>query len=111
MLEVYAIVSGEWKYYKMEPVEYNPNDFVTFNITTNTQEGKLAISIVTESGVDKKEETVEIPNTALPQDAPSITLSGFAQEGNTHIFVEGASAQGHNAMANFIAKASIKNCI
>ena len=110
VLEVYAIVSGEWKYYKMEPVEYNPNDFVTFNITTNTQEGNLAISIVTESGVDKKEETVEIPNTALPQDAPSITLSGFAQEGNTHVFVEGASAQGHNAMANFIAKASIKNC-
>lgn len=110
VLEVYAIVSGEWKYYKMDPVEYKPNDFVTFNITTNNQEGNLAISIITESSVDKKEENVEIPSIALPQDAPSINLSGFEQEGHIHSFVEGASVQGHNAMANFIAKASIKNC-
>ena len=110
VLEVYANIDGTWKYYKTEPAIYKPNDFVTFNITTNAAEGSLSISITVDNTVDKKDQTIEVPATALPQAGPSITLAGFESTGNVHEFVEGMSTAGHNASANFIAKAGIAHC-
>lgn len=110
VLEVYADIEGTWKYYKTAPATYNPNDFVTFNITTNASEGGLSISITVDDEVNTEEKTITIPATSLPQDGPSITLAGFESEGNVHDFVEGMDPQGRNASANFIAKASIAHC-
>lgn len=110
VLEVYANIDGTWKYYKTEPAIYQPNDFVTFNITTNAAEGSLSISITVDNTVDKKDQTIEVPATALPQAGPSIKLAGFESTGNVHEFVEGMSTAGHNASANFIAKAGIAHC-
>ena len=110
VLEVYANIEGTWKYYKTAPARYNPNDFVTFSITTNAAEGSLSISITVDDTVDQKDQTIEVPATALPQEGPSITLAGFESAGNVHEFVEGMNAQGHNASANFIAKAGIAHC-
>ena len=110
VLEVYAIIDGTWKYYKTESAIYKPNDFVTFNITTNASEGSLSISITVDNTVDKKDQTIEVPATALPQAGPSIKLAGFESTGNVHEFVEGMSTAGHNASANFIAKAGIAHC-
>ena len=110
VLEVYANIDGTWKYYKTDPAIYKPNDFVTFNITTNAAEGSLSISITVDNTVDKKDQTIEVPATALPQAGPSITLAGFESTGNVHEFVEGMSTAGHNASANFIAKAGIAHC-
>ena len=110
VLEVYANVDGTWKYYKTAPATYKPNDFITFNITTNAAEGSLSISISVDNTVDQKDQTIEVPATALPQDGPSITLAGFESAGNVHEFVEGMGTAGHNASANFIAKAGIAHC-
>ena len=110
VLEVYANIDGTWKYFKADPAIYKPNDFVTFNITTNASEGSLSISITVDNTVDKKDQTIEVPATALPQAGPSITLAGFESTGNVHEFVEGMSTAGHNASANFIAKAGIAHC-
>ena len=110
VLEVYANIDGTWKYYKTEPAIYKPNDFVTFNITTDAAEGSLSISITVDNTVDKKDQTIEVPATALPQAGPSITLAGFESDGNVHEFVEGMSTAEHNASANFIAKAGIAHC-
>lgn len=110
VLEVYADIEGTWKYYKTAPATYKPNDFVTFNITTNASEGGLSISITVDDEVNTEEKTITIPATSLPQDGPSITLAGFESEGNVHDFVEGMDPQGRNASANFIAKASIAHC-
>ena len=110
VLEVYANIDGTWKYYKTDPAIYKPNDFVTFNITTNAAEGSLSISITVDNTVDKKDQTIEVPATALPQAGPSIKLAGFESTGNVHEFVEGMSTAGHNASANFIAKAGIAHC-
>ena len=110
VLEVYANVDGTWKYYKTAPATYKPNDFITFNITTNAAEGSLSISISVDNTVDQKDQTIEVPATALPQDGPSITLAGFESAGNVHDFVEGMGTAGHNASANFIAKAGIAHC-
>ena len=101
VLEVYANVDGTWKYYKTAPATYKPNDFITFNITTNAAEGSLSISISVDNTVDQKDQTIEVP---------SITLAGFESAGNVHDFVEGMGTAGHNASANFIAKAGIAHC-
>ena len=87
VLEVYANIDGTWKYYKTDPAIYKPNDFVTFNITTNASEGSLSISITVDNTVDKKDQTIEVPATALPQAGPSIKLAGFESTGNVHEFV------------------------
>ncbi len=108
-LEVWARIGGVWKVYEAPAVEYKPNDFVTFTITTNAAEGNLLININVDRTVEDKNETIEIPATAVPQDVPSITLAGFDGAGNSHAFVEGV-ADGANAMASFVAKASIAHC-
>lgn len=112
VLEVYADVNGkgDWKYFKTEPMTYNPNDFVTFEITTDAREGSLVINITVDSSVEDKEEVVEIPAIMVPQDAPSITLAGFDDIGNTHLLIEGQPAEGHSAMASFIARGSLAHC-
>ena len=110
ILEVYADVDGEWKYFKTEPAVYRPNDFVTFNITTNDREGDLIINITVDDSVENKDFTVEIPAITVPQDAPSITLAGFDGTGNVHEIIEGQTAEGHSGMANFIARGSMMHC-
>lgn len=112
VLEVYAVVddAGTEKYFKTEPMTYAPNDFVTFTITTDNREGSLVININVDTSTEDKTETVEIPATTVPQDAPSITLAGFDGEGNTHEVVEGQNVAGHNAMASFLARGSLAHC-
>ncbi len=108
ILEVYADVDGEWKYFKTAPAVYNPNDFVTFNITTNDREGDLVINITVDTTTEEKNEVIEIPAITVPQDAPSITLAGF--DNNIHEIVEGQDVAGHNAMASFLARGALAHC-
>lgn len=112
VLEVYADVDGNgtWKYFKTDVLTYAPNDFVTFEITTDDREGSLVINIILDSSVEDKNETVEIPATTVPQDAPSITLAGFDGEGNTHEVIEGQTPDGHSGMASFVARGSLSHC-
>ena len=112
VLEVYAVVDDEGteKYFKTEPLTYAPNDFVTFTITTDNREGSLVIDITVDTGTEDKTETIEIPATTVPQEAPSITLAGFDGAGNAHEFVEGQDVAGHSGMASFIARGSLAHC-
>ncbi len=109
VIQVYAVVDGEWKYYQTAPVEYSPNDFVVLTVTGDTSEGNLVINIKVDNTVEGKNETVEIPAITVPQGAPVITLAGFEGENNTHVFVEGMT-EGANATASFIARASLSHC-
>lgn len=109
-LEIYAKVDGNWKYYKTEPANYKPNDFVTFTISTEAAEGFLSVSITVDDSENLQEETITIPEIATPQEGPSILLTGFESAGNVHEFVEGMDPLGRNASANFIAKAGIAHC-
>ena len=112
VLEVYAEVddAGTVKYFKTDPMVYAPNDFVTYTITTDNREGNLVINITVDTTVEDKTETIEIPATIVPQDAPSITLAGFDGTGNTHEIVEGQDAAGHSGMASFLARGSLAHC-
>ncbi|MBQ8421986.1 MAG: DUF4493 domain-containing protein [Bacteroidales bacterium] len=109
VLEVYADVDGTWKYYKTDVLTYQPNDFVTFSVTTDDREGSLVLNIKVDTSVDTTEDVIEIPAYTVPQEAPEITLSGFDASGNAHEFVEGVSV-GANAMASFVARGSIAHC-
>lgn len=112
VLEVYAVVDDEGtvKYFKTDPLTYAPNDFVTFTITTDDREGSLVINITVDATAENKEETIEIPATTVPQDAPSITLAGFDGTGNVHEIVEGQDVAGHSGMASFLARGSLAHC-
>lgn len=112
VMEVYAVVDDEGtvKYFKTEPMTYAPNDFVTFTITTDNREGSLVINITVDTTTEDKNETIEIPATTVPQDAPSITLAGFDGTDNTHEVIEGQDIAGHSGMASFIARGSLAHC-
>lgn len=112
VLEVYAVVDedGTLKYYKTEPMTYNPNDFVTFTITTDNREGDLVINIKVDTTTEDRNETIEIPATTVPQEGPSITLAGFDGADNTHEIVEGQDDAGHSGMASFVARGSLAHC-
>lgn len=112
VLEVYAVVddAGTVKYFKTEPITYAPNDFVTFTITTDNREGNMVINITVDTTTEDKNETIEIPATTVPQDAPSITLAGFDGAANSHEIIEGQGAAGHSGMASFLARGSLVNC-
>ena len=112
VLEIYAVVDDEGtvKYFKTEPMTYAPNDFVTFTITTDNREGSLVINITVDTTTEDKTETIEIPATTVPQDAPSITLAGFDANGNTHEIIEGQDVAGHSGMASFLARGSLAHC-
>lgn len=112
VLEVYAEVddAGTVKYFKTEPLTYAPNDFVTFTITTDDREGSLVINITVDTTTEDKNETIEIPATTVPQEAPSITLAGFDGTGNTHQIIEGQDIAGHSGMASFLARGSLAHC-
>ncbi len=76
--EFYAIVDGEWKYYPAEPVECNPNDFVTFYAELNTGTGNLdLVTVRTDDSMNVIEKHESIPADAAPKDPPVITLYGF----------------------------------
>lgn len=112
VLEVYAVVddNGTLKYFRTDPMTYAPNDFVTFSITTDNREGSLVINITVDTTTEDRNETIEIPATTVPQDAPSITLAGFDGTGNSHEFIEGQPVDGHSAMVNFLARGSLAHC-
>lgn len=112
VLEVYAVVDeqGTLKYFKSLPMTYAPNDFVTFTITTDDREGNLVINITVDTATEDKNETIEIPATTVPQDAPVITLAGFDGSDNSHEIIEGQLVDGHSGMASFIARGSLVHC-
>jgi len=112
VLEIYAEVDeeGTIKYYKTDPLTYSPNDFVTFTVTTDNREGSLVINISVDTTTEDRTETIEIPATTVPQDAPTVTLAGFDGTDNSHEIIEGQTADGHGGVASFVARGSLAHC-
>lgn len=84
-LEVYAqLFSGEWKYFKSDPVAYHPNDNVTFNVDAAGRDGALTVNI----NVDRSVETIDVEQTigeeALPARPPYFVYNG--DKGGTYTY-------------------------
>ncbi len=108
-LQVWVSDAGVWKVYETEPAAYNPNDFVTFSVTTSATEGNLLVNIKVDTSAEGVDKSYEIDAEAKPQNAPVITLGGFDGEDNVLEFIEGVNKTG-NGMASFIARGSLTNC-
>ena len=107
-LYVYNAATSKWLYCPIDAVEYKPNTFVTFNVDINKGQGTLKVSISIDDSVDEMTQEVEVPFEAAPQEKPTVTLAGFAED-NTFSFVEGVEYE--NVQANIVAKGKIKSCI
>ena len=109
-LEVFAQLAGTGMqdggvnkevYFKTEPVEYSPNDFVTYNVDCTERQGFLDVNILVDNEIELVEQNVDVPTSALPQDAPFFTFRGV--KGNTfnYGFPVGVGAKTADATVTF----------
>ncbi|MBQ9711871.1 MAG: DUF4493 domain-containing protein [Bacteroidales bacterium] len=99
-LEVFAELGGtgmqdggenKTVYFKTDPVEYSPADFVTFNVETSPREGDLTVSISIDRSVETVEFTNEISREALPAEIPVFSHKGSHSGTYSYTYPSGAS--------------------
>ena len=110
-LEVYAQLSGSGiqdggvkdslVYFKTEPVTYDPNDFVTFNIETGVRVGDLTVNILIDNTVETVDESFQVPASALPDDAPVFSVGGETLPSYTYFYPAGIGARVTDAVLSF----------
>lgn len=105
--ELYALVEGTWKYYSPEAFQCNPNDFMTFTVDTDPRVGDLTINVVIDDSVETVEKTITVPAEAAPQEAPTVSVSGF-DSSNTLEFIEDVEYPG--SQLDILAMAGIQTC-
>lgn len=108
VVEVYADVDGEWKYYASEPVEYQPGDYVILNIDTKPSDSSLSLDIKVDNSVEIVEEEITIPESMMPQSAPEMTFNGFGESGKVEIFEAGEVPE--SMKVDIVAGAGISHC-
>ena len=116
-LEVYAQLGGNGAqdggvrdslvYYRTEVKEFNPNDFVTFNVDCAEREGSLDVNILIETEVETIEETVVIPASAAPQDPPEFSFKGEKGTAFSFPFPVGTGTKVADAAVTFTSKNGI----
>ncbi len=112
-LEVYAQLAGtgvqdggvrdSLVYFKSTPTQYDPNDFVTFNVDCKDREGNLDVNILIDKEVEVIEQNVEVPSSALPKDAPYFMFHGVKGETFNYGFPVGVGAAVADATVSFTA--------
>ena len=120
-LEVYAQLAGtgiqdggtpdHLVYYKTAAKEFSPNDFVTFTVDASEREGNLGINILVDNAVEQVEETVEVPASAAPQDAPSITYKGEALQTVSYSLPAGTGTKVGDAVLAITAGSGIQEAV
>ena len=107
-LEVFAQLAGigmqdggvrdSLVYFKSEPVEYFPADFVTFNVETSPREGDLTIGISVDRSVETVEINQDISREALPAQIPTFSHMGKHQGAYSYSYPSGASGNVSDAV-------------
>lgn len=99
-LEIYARmndfvdpVSGEVKdttvYYKSQPVEYEPNDAVTFHVNTGSRYGDLNVTIDVDRDVEDIVLDQVVPSDALPAQDPYFSMGGDTSGSYSYSYIVG----------------------
>lgn len=115
-IEVYAQLGGNGQkdslvYFKSEPVKYLPNDFVTFNIEAPGRTGDLNVNITVDNSVEKIEESVTIPATSMPAEAPKFSSNGISSNTFDYRFATGTGANVEDASLSFLAAKGIASAL
>lgn len=106
---LYVYVHDQWLCYKSAPVTCQGNDFVTFTVDTERYGDLVDIQVVVDNGTDELVKDFKVPGEAAPQDAPSMTVSGFS--GNKVSIIEANNSKYKDLKADIVALAGIRNCI
>lgn len=99
-LEIYARmddfvdpVSGQVKdttvYYKSQPVEYEPNDAVTFHVNTGSRYGDLNVTIDVDRSVEDIVLDQVVPSDALPAQDPYFSMNGDTSGSYSYSYIVG----------------------
>lgn len=111
-LEVYAdrgADAGGIGYFKTEPVAYDPNDFVTFQIETGERYGDLLVNITVDREVEEFQESVTIPASALPSDPPVFSHRETVADSYDYPVVIGPGNSVNDALVSFHANGGLKS--
>ena len=108
-LVLYVYVHDKWMCYKSEPVNCKCNDFVTFNVDTQRLGNLADFQIVISNETEDVVKEIQIPGEAAPQDAPTLTMSGF--EGNRLSTVEADPYVHSGLKADIVAMGGIQSCL
>ena len=108
-LVLYVYVHDKWMCYKSEPVNCQGNDFVTFNVDTERYGEMAEIQIVISNDTEEMVKEITIPGEAAPQDAPSMTVSGFTD--NRLSTVEADPTRHEGLKADIVAMGGIESCM
>ncbi len=100
--ELYVVINGALKYFQYDAGDFDPNDFVTFKVDTDHGDGYVSLDITIDKETELVEESVEVPNTMLPKDAPSISYDGF-DDGNAAYVIEQVESDIDMLKANLVA--------
>lgn len=92
-VNLYAALPGEKMKYYHTTVAASPNDFITLNLETNPQQGKISIGIVIDNSVEIVEKEVEMDATDIATGTPEITVSDNLKAGTVE-FYEGDDLDG-----------------
>ena len=116
-LEVFAQLAGTGAqdggvrdslvYFKSTPTQYDPNDFVTFHVDCKDREGNLDVNILVDKEVEVIEQSVEVPSSALPKDAPYFMFHGVRGETFDYGFPVGVGAAVADATVSLTAYSGI----
>lgn len=87
-VNLYAALPGEKMKYYHTTVDAAPNDFITLNIETNPQQGKLTVGIIIDNSVDTIEKEVELDATDIATGTPEISLSDNLKAGTVEFYEE-----------------------
>lgn len=92
-VNLYAALPGEKMKYYHTTVDASPNDFITLNLETNPQQGKISIGIIIDNSVEIVEKEVEMDATDIATGTPEITVSDNLKAGTVE-FYEGDDLDG-----------------
>lgn len=109
---VYAMVNGELRYFKANPLECAPGDFVTFSVDTKPLQGSVSIKVTIDNGVDLVEKDLTVSSSMLPKENPTITVKGF-ETGNVLTFMEAVDSPllASGMKADVVAPGLVETCV
>lgn len=109
-LALYVHVQGKWMYYVTAPVACEAGELVTFNVDTERFGQMGAIEIVIDDGVQELVKEFKVPAEAAPQDGPSVTVSGFAED-NRFVTYEADKTPYKGYKADIVSMGGLKSCV
>lgn len=125
VLEVCADFKGDgnWRYFVLdemdsdgdgisEPLKYDPNDHITFNIDAGILYGDdIVVNFLLNDETIDQSKTVIVPEYIAPQEAPKVSRQGFDEDGSCYVYENRNIEYNDGQSFSYSTKAGLKSCI